>query len=59
MSKQILTITKDVEADVFVAKMQLPVIYSQGKTKEQALNAIYSATTMWVEAFFKRNEKLT
>lgn len=56
MTKQILTITKDVEADVFIAKMQMPVIYSQGVTKQQAFEAIEGAVTMWVNEFFKRNK---
>ena len=51
---EIITIKKDVVANVFVGKCQLPTIYSQGRTKTEALRATKGAVNMFIKHVFKR-----
>ncbi len=53
--KYIMEIYKCEEAQVYVSKCELPVIYSQGRTKTEALSSLESAVTLFVKNLFKRN----
>ena len=50
--KEIITIKKDKETNVFVARCELPPIYSQGRTKTEALDAIEDAAKLFVKYLF-------
>ena len=52
-SEHILTVNHDKEVNVFVSRFQLPLLYSQGKTKQEALDAIESAVKLWIKTFFE------
>ncbi len=54
--EEILTVTYDKEAGAYVGKCQLPPIYSQGPTKQQALEATESAVKLFIRTFFKNRE---
>ncbi len=51
--KEIIVIQKDKEANVFVSRCELPPIYSQGRTKTEALDALEGAVKLFVKHLFK------
>ncbi len=48
----LVEIKKDEETGVYVSKCNLPVIYSQGRNKTEALKAIESAVKLFVNQLF-------
>lgn len=51
----IINIYKDEESGIFVSKCTLPPLYSQGRTKTEALIAIESATKLFIKQLFNKD----
>ena len=50
---EIITLKKDVATQVIIARCQLPPIYSQGKGKTEALQAVENAVKLFVKHLFE------